>query len=470
MVRPPKGPNKGDIFECRVARVLHHEGAFVRRKVDLQLYFGEPFTVTDVDVLATTFSSALSRQVTVGECKTTEARSAPNVADRLLWGAGVRRLVPGADRHLLATTKRASDRVRRLATRLGAEVIDERDLVRRERLLGLSPSDLSGPHDPSLIAAETAVFEVSRRDDELKRVWGFVRSDFWFSDEVYGLKRALGALRLLGRRWHPDLPTDEAACLRWLAQEAMAAAVVSVIQLAGDCYRQPAEVFERQLNERLAEGVASYAVMQEISKELDRYVLAVLRESGVDPAGRLDRLGALDPKPPAYAEPLAEVLERLAGAPHATAQLARLLDERIAIQRGSPVPAGAPVIPEAQRAGSLLQTIATFLRGQIRVPDELLAPLLNGAASINGTVTAHRGADNADVEVKTSRGSNAAGKDSTPSATDQPEPAQRLEPPVPAAHPDRAPLQQPADGDTGHVVENVANPLFDRSATEESDR
>lgn len=369
------GPTKGEIYECRLARLLHHEGSFVRRAVDLQLQFGEPFTVTDVDVLAVQFSPSLERRVLVVECKTTEARSAASAADRLLWGAGVRRLVPGADRHMLATVKQATPRVRGLAARLGAEVVDERDVSRREGLLGLSAIDLSGPHDPTLIAAQSDVFQTIRNDDELKRVWAFVRSEFWFSDEVYGLKRAFGALRLIERRWHPELPDRAKAAVRWLAEECIAAAVVSLVRMAGDCYRQPPAVFERALAERLAEGIVPYAVMQDISKQVDRYVLAVLQQAGVDSGGQLDRLGALDPRPPAYVEPLVEVLERLALAPRATSQLARLLDERIAERRGSPVPKTAPAIPDADRAAALIETVATFLRGQIKVPADLLSPL-----------------------------------------------------------------------------------------------
>lgn len=380
----PSKPSKGEVFECRVARVLHHEGAFVRRRVDLQLHFGEPFTVTDVDVLALTFLPSLRRQVTVGECKTTEAQAA---SDRLLWGTGVRRLVPGADRHLVAVSKPASDRVRGLARQLGAEVMDERDLARRETLLGLDSGDLSGPHDPALIELEKRVQTFVRRDDELKRVWSFVRSDFWFSDEVYGLKRALGALRLLAERWHAELPTPDADAVRWLVEEALAAVVVSMTDLAGQCYRQPSEVFERRLQKRLAEGIAAYDVMQQISKDVDRYLLAVLQEAGVDPATKLDRLGALDPKPPTYTEPLVEVLERLAAATRASTELARLLDERLATRRGSPVPVGAPAIPYAKTGSLLLETIATFLRVQVKLSDDLLLPLLerrNGPAKDKG--------------------------------------------------------------------------------------
>ena len=369
-------PSKGELYECRVARLLHHEGAFVRRAVDLQLHFGEPFTVTDVDVLALTFLPSLRRQVTVGECKTTEARNAPSAADRLLWGSGVRRLVPGADRHFVAVVRPASDKVRALARQLGAGVMDERDLSRREQLLGLDPDDLSGPHDPAHLEREKQVYAVVKRDDELKRVWGFVRADFWFSDAVYGLKRALGALRLLARRWHPELPAAEAETVRWLVEEGTAAVVISLTELAGECYRQPHDVFERNITKRLSEGQVPFDVMQQVSKDVDRYLLAVLEEEGIDPAKAVGRLGALDPSPPPYTEPLLEVLERLAETPRYSVDLGRMLDERISSRRGSPVPTDASRIPQAEHASLRLETVATFLKAQVRLPDELIVSLM----------------------------------------------------------------------------------------------
>ena len=98
---------------------------------------------------------------------------------------------------------------------------DDRKLLAEHeirRALRLDIEEVPARLDPALIAAEKATFAFAKKDDDLRRVWSFVRSDFWFSDEVYGLKRAFGALRLLGRRWHPDLPSEEAGALRWLAQ------------------------------------------------------------------------------------------------------------------------------------------------------------------------------------------------------------------------------------------------------------
>lgn len=370
-----KRPSKGEIYECRVARLFYSEGAFVRRAVDLQLQFGERFTVTDVDVLGVSFSPELVREVSVCECKTTEARNAPSAADRLLWGAGVRRLVPGARRQVLATTRPANDNVRGLARRLDAHVLDLQALEHRERLLGLDSEDLRGPHDPELLGRQREAFELARADDELKRVWNFVRSEFWFSTDVYGLKRCLGALRLLAKRWHPDLPQVEERGLKWIVHELMAAMAISLSGLAGECYRQPPPIFERRLFERLSEGAVPFAVMQELGKDVDKYVMAVMREAGLDPGDHVQRLGAFQPSPPGYAESLMEVLARLAGSPQAIPYLSVQFDGRLAASRGS-TPRCDPVPVELRAEGDhLLATVRTFLRGQIKVPDELLTPM-----------------------------------------------------------------------------------------------
>ena len=58
-------------YECRVARLLFAEGAFVRRGIALRA--GE-LMVTDLDILALRFAPDLSLRIVVGECKTGAAR------------------------------------------------------------------------------------------------------------------------------------------------------------------------------------------------------------------------------------------------------------------------------------------------------------------------------------------------------------------------------------------------------------
>lgn len=375
-----KAATKGQRFEARLARLLFAEGFLVRRGVDLRVHFGEEFTVTDLDIFAIRFSSDLSVETTSGECKSGTGRSAPKAIDRLLWGHGVQALV-GTDKQFVAVTKPTSDRTRRLAADLGLELLDERDISHREELRGLDSESPFGSHDVSLLPLESSVPAGLSKVPELKRVHRFVASEFWLMDPVAGIKKALGACRLLARTWHADLPEPERKWLEWLASQAVLTVVTALVRLAGESYRQPEAVFERHLVERLAEGVAPYHVLEEISREADRYLMGVLRDVGASPAQQVEILGALNPRPPSYAEPLVEVVQRIAREPDVARDLPRLLDWRIGTAEVREIYPEPFDLEQARGGARLLRLVRTFLAGQTRMPAGLLG-LLNGDPAV----------------------------------------------------------------------------------------
>jgi hypothetical protein len=332
-------------YECRVARLLFAEGAFVRRGVELR---AGGLTVTDLDVLALRFAPDLSLRVVAGECKTGAARP----LDRVLWGHGVRALA-GADEQFVALVRPAGDDVRRVAARLGVALLDERDLRRREARWA---PRADGPHAPALGRLEQRVAAAARPDDDLRRAHRFVTGEAWLLPPVPALKRALGAGRLLARQWSPALPPARREAVAWLAEEALAAIVVALVRLAGEAYRLPEAVFRRRTAERLAEGVAPYAALQSLARDVDRYLGPLLTDLGVPARERVATLGFLAPEPPPYSEPLLALVQRLARAPAAAAALPRRLDGRLAARRlGRPPPDAAP-----DEAGRLLALVSAF--------------------------------------------------------------------------------------------------------------
>jgi hypothetical protein len=385
----PRRDDKGDEFERRTARLLTAEGAFVRRRVTLEPRFGERFLVTDCDLVAFEIGRTLAWTMSVGECKTTEAKGSPSAADRLLWLAGVRTLV-GAGASFLATTRSASDVVRRLGAALGSTVIDERDLQRREAIHGLQPEGTDGPHGRAQAEREQRVFEVSRGDDELRRLYWFARSEVWLLEPVPGIKRALGALRVVTGRWAPGLPAPQDEALRFLAGEIVTAAALNTVRIARDAYSHPEEIFANRLAEQLAEGLADYRTLVELSKTVDRYLLGFSREAGVDPAKAVGAMGAFSPKPPTYAEPLTELVARFAEAPAAASRLPVYVAARFAGEIGE-------TLDEQAETGRLARLLAVFLLRQARVPAELLEPIgrngdVQGAARLPAAASdANRG-------------------------------------------------------------------------------
>jgi hypothetical protein len=362
-------PSSGELFELRVARVLDAEGAFVRRRVSLDQRVGGRQQVTDIDVLAFFFDETLRLRLETGECKTTETKNAPSAKDRLLWLVGVNRLV-GADDGFLATIKGARDADRHFARSLGLQLVDVRDLERREAILGLAPNREARFHSLDALVLERDVEAATAKDEELRRVLVFVRSELWLGEPVPSLKRALGAMRIIGQRWSPDVGEHAQRVLRWIVSEAIIGFSVALTRLAAESYRVPEEVFAKHLNERLAEGLASYDAMREIAKQVDTFLVGVLREAGVDDTGVVGAIGALAPRPPSYAEPLIELVQRLAAEPRLTRELARVTEAYLALGLY-----GGELDRQEADSARLLRLVAAFIQRQGRLPDALVEPL-----------------------------------------------------------------------------------------------
>lgn len=370
-----KAVTKGDQYELRLARLLFFEGAFVKRAIDLNMSFGEGLTVTDLDILAITFSEDFRVFEAIGESKTAQGRKGPKLVDRLLWLVGLRDLV-AADAAFVATAKSASDRVRGLARRLGVEVFDEEDVSNRENIVGIDEQSPWGPFDPVLLEQQRDVYDAVKGDADLKRIYWFVRSEFWLLDAASGIKRAFGALRLLDRAWKSRPDEMRARALGWLARQVEINLTVGLVRLAGQTYREAPARSSQQLLRDLAAGPdISFEALTRISGQVDRFVTSLLHELKAEPGQHANALGAFHPTPPKYAESLIEVVERLAAEPKASTHLPRYVD-----WKGAEADLGArlgvlPGVTESleEDCGRLLRLIRAFVFGQLKIDADLLA-------------------------------------------------------------------------------------------------
>jgi hypothetical protein len=342
--------------------------------VNLERHFGERLAVTDADLLVFDIGLTLDVRVGVGECKATEARGAPSAVDRLLWLTGVRRLL-SADSAFLATIKEAPERIRGLAAELDIELLDERDIVRREGVVSRRGEPGPVAHRDEDLTVEQAVFGAVRKDDELRRLYWFVRTDVWLQPPATALKRAMTAMKAVGVRWSDQLPADEQSALRWIARELIVGFALAIVRIGGDAYRHPEDVFSARLRERLSEGIADYAAMRKLAGAVDAFVLGILREAGVPPRRGIDALGAFEPQPPTYFEPVAELIQRCAQVPRAASRLPHAVDGLV---HGRP----ADLVPPL--TGRLVRTVHAFLSRQSGLPPTLLDEL---ALDPQGTIT-----------------------------------------------------------------------------------
>jgi hypothetical protein len=182
---------------------------------------------------------------------------------------------------------------------------------------------------------------------------------------------------LLASRYADGLPDPQRQALLWMSAEAITGFVLALTRVAAAAYRQPEDVFERQFKERLSEGLTTFAAMRDLSKAVDRFVVGVLGQLGRSATEITGTMGAFDPKPPPYAETLTELVQRLALAAPAAADLPRLAEHYL-LSALHPVVEAAQV-PAADEAetGRLLRLVAAFLEHQAAVPSVLVEPLRN---------------------------------------------------------------------------------------------
>jgi hypothetical protein len=368
-----------------VARLLNREGRFVRRRVDITRWvYPERVQVTDIDLLVLDFDTTLKLTREIGECKTTEARSAPKEIDRMLWLVGVRALA-SAHSSFLVVGRQATPKVRGMGRELGVLVQDSSDIERRERLVGIDKSPAWGAHDPELLQIEEEALRFARNDRELERVYWFFRSDFWHSSPALGLKRSLSAITLLSRRWVPGIDARERQALAWLIGDAIVAVTISIVQLASDAILLPPAEFRRKTLERLAEGLVPIGQLERFAQAVDKYVLGILERAGVPRGVTVSALGAFAPTPPEYSDSLLEVIERVGEKGLAAADLPLAMDlvvaERIRKRsREFPELSLWRVVDPATTL-ALGRYVLGFLRGQLQLPADFNA-ILNGQASV----------------------------------------------------------------------------------------
>ncbi len=110
----------GDLLEVRVSQLWFWEGTWSRRGVLLRRQFGtEHLDITDLDLVAFHIAPTLTAQMTIGEAKTGTSKNAPRPLDRVIWLAGLLRVVPAIGAELTSAIV-PDGRVRRLASSLGA--------------------------------------------------------------------------------------------------------------------------------------------------------------------------------------------------------------------------------------------------------------------------------------------------------------------------------------------------------------
>ena len=378
-----RGLDAGTRAEVRVAQAWFWDGYFVRRGVDLQHRFGpDVSTITDLDVIGYSFDGALVHHKLIGEVKTGTAKNTPRALDRALWIRGLREIV-GADRGEVTTAFRTTAATRDACQKLGVTVQHLDDLGAREDRLGVAAVDDVGSQGQSIAQMRKNVHAFAKSDPTLERAYWFLTSEVWFLDPFDALKRTLGLIRELGKAWPPESQQAANTAARWFFAEAISLVGLNLAVIAGHANTMDPTSFQQTAVAKLATGDIPFHAQQKLADRVDDYVAKLLASTDTAPEVRIEAMGAFRPTPPAYTEPLLEMIARLASEAGPVSRLPRQLDaivfERLARRRDlTPTLQHRLALPPATER--FVPLLAAFLRGQFQVPpavDKVLtAPLL----------------------------------------------------------------------------------------------
>jgi len=390
------GFDAGTLAEIRVAQAWFWDGFYVRRGVDIQHHFSsEVSTITDLDVLGYAFSPALTHHKQIGEVKTGTSKSAPRPLDRALWSRGLRELV-GADRGEITTAFKTSTATRDACRRLGVTIQHMDDLAAREKRLAISDVDDVGSQGVTIATLRRDVLAFVKSELMLERGYWFLVSEVWFLDPFDAVKRTLGLIRELSKAWPPDSHTDATKAARWFFAEAISIVTLNLAVIASEANTMDAATFHEVATARLATGDVPFYAMRKQAERVDEYVAKILNSLDAPADVRTGAMGAFLPLAPDYAEPLLELISRLAAEAATTASLPRQMDallfERLTRRRDLTIELQSRLNMN-QATERQIHVIGAFLRGQFNVPapvDKVLTTALSQVKAIDGVERAAR--------------------------------------------------------------------------------
>ncbi len=362
----------GEELEARVAQVWFWEGTFSRFGINLQRHYGQQaFQVTDLDLLALEIGPGLRPRLSIGECKSGAGKDAKPL-DRMVWLRGLMSLV-GAQAGELTTGVSPQLKMRDLASDLGISAQSVSDLGQREARLGIGGLADIGSQGPSMVTVLKDVQRSCSSDPDLDHAFWFLRSEAWLVDRWIALKRALSGVAYLSRRFVPDAQGDQGLALRWLLAESVIVATANILLVASAGSSMTDDVFRDHMRQTLSYGAVPPTEMHRLSRAFDRYLAGVLRGRGVSSADASEYLGAFEPTPPDYADPLIELSRRIIAEEIHARHLLRTLDlvvyEGVVRQRPvSKEAVEALETPDADSVMRLCRVVMAFLAGQFELP------------------------------------------------------------------------------------------------------
>lgn len=290
-----------------------YRGFFSRRDLTIRSYFyPDSVDVTDIDVIGVRFSDNFQPEVTICECKS--GRNSGTV-DRILWMKGLSNYLK-ADNSMLAKPEIKS-KIKNFANELGVIPVDSTLLEEMEKNNAI-PDEWLGSFDYDNYETKLRNYYLFiRTKPKLSKVYWFLKSSFWFENNITRLKQCLTALDVLVKQ-------EETESKKWLIYESTILFSVSMIWLCHETKSFTNIERENYISDMLTTGLGSKDKAKKILDATFGVIAALMKEKGVEPS--LIEYENLQLTPPEYTKPLIDLIERCNNNPKEAIQVPRFLD------------------------------------------------------------------------------------------------------------------------------------------------
>lgn len=321
----PVNLTKGAAWEYRVRRAIFASGWYVRGGVNLhERILGAPQTMAEVDALGISWDIGLRTVTLLCECK--DRKGSTKEADRIVWLAGLGRVVPAS--HLVFAKTRVSPATIQFSRSTTVSVWDEAAVQRVEQRFGLSEADWYGAFDPDLmeVSVRAALNREQVASPLLREAQEWVRNAFWYQSTPARLKRLHSYFEIV------DAETRSGSSTRTvLLAEGLLGLIACGHTTAGELIRASPMVGRALQLEALAAGVASAQSLRDIAARADEYYRDIF-ERYADSVGAsrraftAPRLVEHIAKPPDWASSYLSFAERLTERPEVATDTMRFAE------------------------------------------------------------------------------------------------------------------------------------------------
>jgi len=362
--------SESKLLEYRVMRLLFYRGFFVRRHLTLKSYFyPESVDVTDIDVLGIRFSDDFSPEVTICECKSGRSNG---TVDRVLWLLGLSKYF-GAHTPIIIRQE-ISGKIKNFANEVGVFPLDLKNLKELEQQNEIVENEWVGPFDFEYYDKRLEeYYRLVKNQPNLSKIYWFLRSRFWYTDNSTRLKQAMTALEIALKNIESDVN-------KWLIYETSILLSLALMYLCNQVYTLNKKERETYITNILTTGLGSPEIGKKILDATYGLVTTLIREKTGESIYLEEKYLRL--VPPEYTKALIDLIDRLIQKPNLAINVPRFLDlicyEYLMKGKEIDYERVKKIFPEkTDFVAKLSKNVIRFLITQRNIPQEMYENLLN---------------------------------------------------------------------------------------------